>query len=183
VLGVLKRAGDGQAAQQRWSAKDCQQYRQAAGAVAQGLMRGGALWLPNSETQPDVDIPAATSGAQRNIKKIHGIYCVSRAEERGCIVFLSNGPCFFSLRNGQTGPISLLSLSDHFGEIFPARVSSDNPRLKAFCRVAPSVLFNLRAISAARLLLRASLFNVRICSAVHARLFICPPDYKDCRRP
>jgi len=82
---------------------------------------------------------------------------------------------FFSLQNGQTGPISLLSLSGHSSEIFPARVSSDNPRLKAFCRVAPSVLLNLRAISAARLLLRASLFNVRICSAVHARrLFICP---------
>jgi hypothetical protein len=109
-----------------------------------------------------------------HIKKIHGIYCVRRAEERGCVVFLGTA-LFFSLQNGQTGPISLLSLSDHFGEIFPARVSSDNPRLKAFCRVAPSVLFNLRAISAARLLLRASLFNVRICSAVHARLFICPP--------
>ena len=99
-------------------------------------------------------------------QKIHGIYCVRRAEERGCVVFLGTA-LFFSLQNGQTGPISLLSLSDHFGEIFPTRVSSDNPRLKAFCRVAPSVLFNLRAISAARLLLRASFVKVRICSAVN----------------
>ena len=33
--------------------------------------------------------------------------------------------------------------------IFAARVSSDNPRLKAFCRVAPSVLFKVPAIVAA----------------------------------
>jgi hypothetical protein len=26
---------------------------------------------------------------------------------------------FFSLQNGQTGPISLLSLSDHFARFFP----------------------------------------------------------------
>jgi hypothetical protein len=53
-----------------------------------------------------------------------------------------------------------------------ARVSSERPRLKAFCRVAPSVLFNIRAISAARLLLFANRFNVRMSLAVHARLFI-----------
>jgi hypothetical protein len=76
---------------------------------------------------------------------------------------------------GATDRSEYRPLSDHFGEIFPARVSSDNPRLEAFIRVAASVLFNLRAISAARLLLCASLFNVRICSAVHTRLFICPP--------
>jgi hypothetical protein len=29
-----------------------------------------------------------------HIKKIHGIYCVRRAEERGCVVFLGNGPVF-----------------------------------------------------------------------------------------
>jgi len=100
-----------------------------------------------------------------------------RAEERGCVVFLGNGPCFSTFRTA-TGPISFLRLSGHFDEIFPTRVSSDNPRLKAFCRVAPSVLFNLRAISAARFLLRASLFNVRICSAVHTRLFIWSPQSK-----
>jgi hypothetical protein len=87
------------------------------------------------------------------------------------------GPVFSTFRTA-TGPISFLSLSGHFDEIFPTRVSSDNPRLKAFCRVAPSVLFILRAISAARFLLRASLFKVRICSAVHARLFICSPQSK-----
>src|SRR5215471_18685446 len=45
--------------------------------------------------------------------------------------------------------------------IFAARVSSDNPRLKAFCRVAPSVLFKVRAIVTARVLLFASFFRVR----------------------
>jgi hypothetical protein len=91
------------------------------------------------------------------------------------------GPVFQSSERKQ-GQF-FLSHRGHFGEIFPARVSSDSPRLKAFCRVAPSVLFNLREISAARLFLRASLFNVRTCSAVHARLFICPPDCRDCYRP
>jgi hypothetical protein len=42
------------------------------------------------------------------------------------------------------------------------RVLSDKPRLKAFCRVAFSVRFKFRAIFAARVLLPASFFNVRI---------------------
>jgi hypothetical protein len=50
------------------------------------------------------------------------------------------------------------------------RLSSDKPILKAFCRVAPSVRFKARAIFAAWVLLRASLFNLRISSVVHARL-------------
>src|SRR6516225_4148171 len=51
------------------------------------------------------------------------------------------------------------------------RESKDNPRLKAFCRVAPSVLFNARAIFPAGVFFRASAFNVRTCSDVHARRF------------
>jgi len=51
------------------------------------------------------------------------------------------------------------------------RDSKDNPRLNAFCRVAPSVLFNVRAILAAGVFLRASVFNVRTCWDVHARRF------------
>jgi hypothetical protein len=112
-------------------------------------------------------------------KKIHGIYFARYAEERGSVVLLCNRALFFKFQS-ENRAISFF-LSSHFGESFPGRVSSDNPRLKAFCRVAPSVLFKLRAISAVRLLLRASLFSVRICSAVHVRLFICPPNYKDCR--
>jgi hypothetical protein len=50
------------------------------------------------------------------------------------------------------------------------RVSSDKPRLKAFCRVAFSVRFKVRAIFAARVLLPASFFNVRTSWAVHGRL-------------
>src|SRR5262245_38155926 len=53
--------------------------------------------------------------------------------------------------------------------IFAARVSSDNPRLKAFCRVAPSVLFKVRAIVTARVLLFASFFRVRTSFAVQFR--------------
>ena len=57
-----------------------------------------------------------------------------------------------------------------FCQSIAARVSSDNPRLKAFCRVAPSVLFKVRAIVAARALLFASFFNVRTSFAVQVRL-------------
>jgi len=107
-----------------------------------------------------------------HIKKFMIFIVLAAPKNAEAFVFLGNRPCFSNFR-AETGPISFSS--GHFGEIFPGRVSSDNPRLKAFCRVAPSVLFKLRAISAARLLLRASVFNVRICSAVHARLFICAP--------
>src|SRR5262249_23786116 len=51
------------------------------------------------------------------------------------------------------------------------RESKESPRLKAFCRVAPSVLFNDRAIFPAGVLFRASAFNVRTCSDVHAPPF------------
>ena len=49
------------------------------------------------------------------------------------------------------------------------RVSSDNPRLNAFCRVAPSVRFKVRAMLAARVFFLASVFNVRTSSDFHAR--------------
>src|SRR5215471_6316386 len=51
------------------------------------------------------------------------------------------------------------------------RESKESPRLKAFCRVAPSVLFNDRAIFPAGVFFRASAFNVRKCSDVQARRF------------
>lgn len=52
-----------------------------------------------------------------------------------------------------------------------ARELSDIPMLKAFCRVAPSVLFKLRAMLAARVFLLAAAFNIRTSVAVHARRF------------
>jgi hypothetical protein len=51
------------------------------------------------------------------------------------------------------------------------RESSDSPRLKAFCRVAPSVRFKVRAMLAARVFLRAIVFNVRTSDDVHDRRF------------
>ena len=50
------------------------------------------------------------------------------------------------------------------------RELSDNPILNAFCRVAPSVLFNLLAILAAGVFLRASIFSSRTCTDVQACL-------------
>jgi hypothetical protein len=51
------------------------------------------------------------------------------------------------------------------------RESSDSPRLNAFCRVAPSVRFKVRAMLAARVLLRAIVFNVRTSDDVDDRRF------------
>ena len=60
-----------------------------------------------------------------------------------------------------------------FSDRFQTRESSDSPRVKAFCRVAPTVLFKVRAILSACVFCRASVFNVRTCSVVHARRFDC----------
>jgi hypothetical protein len=51
------------------------------------------------------------------------------------------------------------------------RESSDNPRLNAFCRVAPSLRLRVLAIFLAGVLLRAADFNSRTSALVQARLF------------
>lgn len=51
------------------------------------------------------------------------------------------------------------------------RESSDSPILKAFCRVAPSVRFRVRAMLAARVFLRAIVFSRRTSDNVHERRF------------
>lgn len=55
--------------------------------------------------------------------------------------------------------------------ISQARESSDNPKLNAFCRVAPSVRLSVFAILAACVFFFANTFKVRSCSGVHARRF------------
>ena len=50
------------------------------------------------------------------------------------------------------------------------RESSESPMLNAFCRVAISVLFNLLAILAAGVFLRARDLSSRTCTDVQARL-------------
>ena len=52
---------------------------------------------------------------------------------------------------------------------FQARESSDNPRVKAFCRVAPSLRFRLLAIFLAGVFLRAADFNSRTSAIVQGR--------------
>jgi hypothetical protein len=51
------------------------------------------------------------------------------------------------------------------------RESSDNPRLNAFCRVAPSLRLRLLAIFLAGILLRAADFNSRTSALVQGRRF------------
>jgi hypothetical protein len=58
------------------------------------------------------------------------------------------------------------------GQLTQARASSDNPILNAFCRVAPSLRFSVLAIWPACFFFRASAFNVRTCSGVHARRLV-----------
>jgi len=57
------------------------------------------------------------------------------------------------------------------GYRYQARESSDSPRLNAFCRVAPSVRFNLLAMLDACVFLRANVFSVRTSDDVHERRF------------
>ena len=62
---------------------------------------------------------------------------------------------------------------------FYVRESNETPRLKAFCRVAPSVLLSVRAIFLADVFCRASDFSSRTSVLVHSRrlefLCILPP--------
>ena len=51
------------------------------------------------------------------------------------------------------------------------RELSDNPRLNAFCRVAPSLRLRLLAIFLAGVLLRAADFNSRTSALVQGRRF------------
>jgi hypothetical protein len=51
------------------------------------------------------------------------------------------------------------------------RESSDNPRLNAFCRVAPSLRLRLLATFFAGVLLRAADFNARTSALVQERRF------------
>jgi hypothetical protein len=56
-------------------------------------------------------------------------------------------------------------------EDFQERESSESPMLNAFCRVAPSVLFNFLAILEAGVFLFAIDFSSRTSLEVHARRF------------
>ena len=96
------------------------------------------------------------------------LFIWSRAEERGACRAVDTALSFKSFRAILGG--AFFYFRPFFCQSIAARVSSDNPRLKAFCRVAPSVLFKVRAIVAARVLLFASFFNVRTSFAVQVRL-------------
>jgi hypothetical protein len=63
-----------------------------------------------------------------------------------------------------------LNLVDRIG-LHQARESRDSPRLKAFCRVAPSDRFRDRAMLDARVFFLAEVFKVRTSAAVHVRRF------------
>src|SRR5215471_15320190 len=92
-----------------------------------------------------------------------------RAEERGTCPPVYMALSFRSFRAILSGAIFLVHIGLN-SLIFAARVSSDNPRLKAFCRVAPSVLFKVPAIFAARVLFFASFFKIRTSFDVQVRL-------------
>jgi hypothetical protein len=54
---------------------------------------------------------------------------------------------------------------------YHARESRDSPRLNAFCRVAPSVRFKVRAMLAACVFFLAAAFKVRTSAVDHGRRF------------
>src|SRR5262249_42796535 len=106
-------------------------------------------------------------------KNKHGVVLIwwRRAEERGVCRLVDTALSFKSFRT-VLGRAPFLVSDCSFCQSFAARVSSDSPRLKAFCRVAPSVLLNVRAMFAARVFFAASFFKLRTSFAVHDRLFI-----------
>src|SRR5215470_2589985 len=132
---------------------------------------GGTLVHPHRPVKVSVENRWNSSGKHMGgAKNKHGVVFIWSPHRRtrsvsACVYW----PCpSESFRAILSGAIFLL----HTGLnslIFAARVSSDNPRLKAFCRVAPSVLFKVRAIVTARVLLFASFFRVRTSFAVQFR--------------
>jgi hypothetical protein len=88
---------------------------------------------------------------------------------------------------GYSAVFTLAALADvRQPAVVHPRESSDNPRLNAFCRVAPSLRLRLLAIFLAGVLLRAADFNSRTSPLVHGRRFefflaiYCSPNLKTC---
>ena len=142
------------------------QYRQAAGAFAEGIANRTHIRACESLSGKPVEQQWKTCCSRQNCRDV--LFVWSRAEERGACRPVDTALSFKSFRAilGR----AFFYFRPFFCQSIAARVSSDNPRLKAFCRVAPSVLFKVRAIVAARVLLFASFFNVRTSFAVQVRL-------------
>jgi hypothetical protein len=89
---------------------------------------------------PIADIPAT-----RN--KVKEQYCAARWREAGWVPLqcLQKPP-----RMARALSKLSRSMQGKFASRFQPRVSNDSPKLNAFCRVAPSVRFKVRAMLAAR---------------------------------
>ena len=68
-------------------------------------------------------------------------------------------------------PVDVIALQKTDADESQERESSESPILNAFCRVAPSVLFNFLAIREAGVFLFAIVFSSRTSPEVHARRF------------
>ena len=127
------------------------QYHQAAGAFAEGIANRTHIRSCESLSGKPVEQQWKTCCSRQNCRDVSFIW--SRAEERGACRPVDTALSFKSFRAilGR----AFFYLRPFFCQSIAARVSSDN---QAFCRVAPSVLFKVRAIVAARVLLFASFF-------------------------
>jgi hypothetical protein len=135
-------------------------------AFAKGIANRTHIRACESLSGKPVEQQWKTCCSRQNSRDV--LFIWSRAEERGACRPVDTALSFKSFRAilGR----AFFYFRPFFCQSIAARVSSDNPRLKAFCRVAPSVLFKVRAIVAARVLLFASFFNVRTSFAVQVRL-------------
>jgi hypothetical protein len=79
---------------------------------------------------------------------------------------------FVALPNRKSPALRGLIHSGYFKSKSHARESRDIPRLKAFCRIAPSVRLRVLAMLAALVFFFARVFKVRTLSGVHARRFV-----------
>jgi hypothetical protein len=160
------KAVSSQTAHKRRGPPDCDEFRKAASVVAKGIANRTHIRACESLSGKPVEQQWKTCCSRQNSRDV--LFIWSRAEERGACRPVDTALSFKSFRAilGR----AFFYFRPFFCQSIAARVSSDNPRLKAFCRVAPSVLFKVRAIVAARVLLFASFFNVRTSFAVQVRL-------------
>src|SRR5262249_39535973 len=153
-------SGDHQATHQRQGATDCHEYWQARSATCWPtctLAHTYRLWRTGGRAVGNM------SGEPK--KAWRDIYLVAPRRRTRSVSPCRYGPVLQILQNGfGQGPFFSSDQS------FAARFSSDSPRLKAFCRVAPSVLLNVRAMFAACVLLLASFFKLRTSFTVQVRL-------------
>jgi hypothetical protein len=135
----------------------------------------------NSACHLTFDLQMATGGV-RTVMQPPTNDCFRRLKNRLKAFALNDvqGPCSENLKRLRFAHFQTVNSTSKIkapryrrglsvGLIRTHRESSDKPILNAFCRVAPSVRFRVRAMLAARVFFLASVFSVRTSEGDHER--------------